>query len=276
MELPHNISHQIRAHPLEAKYTCFPAVPAAPTGQSQISATGPDTVASFLDGTGFGSLADEHFSRFVPKQAAQHPGWILGCLNTMLAGGGERVSDLDVLRNSPELFDPAPSNATVSRFVERAAEQSTAFEDGFTALMCQMRSRIWQSAGKRNPAARATSLDLLIIDIEATLVTTHSERELSAGTFKGIQPRAHGGEHRLRAGRRDRETLATLMGGGNRTPNSAADHVRALGSALAQLSGDFQDVDGNLVEEKTLVRAYSAGSSRRFLNHLQAKGKQFS
>ncbi|MGB9036050.1 MAG: IS1380 family transposase, partial [Paeniglutamicibacter sp.] len=95
----------------------FPAIPTAPTGQSLISHAGLGTVASFLDATGFGALAEEHFARFVPEQATHRPGRILGCLSTMLAGGGEHVSDLDVLRDSPELFGPAPSNATVSRFV---------------------------------------------------------------------------------------------------------------------------------------------------------------
>lgn len=152
----------------------FPAVPAALTGQSLISHAGLNTVTSFLDATGFGSLAEEHFAQFVPEQAIHRPGRILGSLATMLAGGGEHVSDLDVLRDSPELFGPAPSNATVSRFVERAAEHPETFEQGFTALMRSMRSRIWEAAGKRNPAALATRLDPLIIDIDATLVTTHS------------------------------------------------------------------------------------------------------
>ena len=144
----------------------FPAAPAAPTGQSLISHAGLGTVTSFLDATGFGALAEEHFSQFVPEQATHRPGRILGCLATMLAGGGEHVSDVDVLR----------SNATVSRFVERATEAPEAFEDGFTTLMRTMRARIWAAAGERNPTALATAADPLTIDIDATLVTTHSTR----------------------------------------------------------------------------------------------------
>lgn len=255
----------------------FPAVPAAPTGQSLISHAGLGTVTSFLDATGFGALAEEHFSQFVPEQAAHRPGRILGCLATMLAGGGEHVSDLDVLRDSPELFGPAPSNATVSRFVERAAEQSEAFEDGFTALMRSLRSRVWAAAGPRNPAALATAADPLIIDIDATLVTTHSEKELSAGTYKGgygLAPMVVSIDYGLGYG--TGEILAALLRGGNKTANSAADHIRALDLALAQLPEDFLDEDGNLVGEKILIRTDSAGASREFLNHLHAKGIQFS
>lgn len=102
------------------------------------------------------------------------PGRVIGSLAVMLAGGGEHVSDLDALRNSPGLFGPVPSNATVSRFVACASDQSDAFAHGFTTLMCKMRSRIWHAAGKRNPAALATRLDPLVIDLDATLVTAHS------------------------------------------------------------------------------------------------------
>lgn len=45
---------------------------------------------------------------------------------------------------------------------------------------------------------------------------------------------------------------------------------------MAQLPDDFRDEDGNRVAEKILIRTDSAGASREFLNHLHAKGMQFS
>lgn len=112
----------------------FPSLPAALTSQSLISHAGLNVLTSFVDATGFAALCEDRFSQFVPDQATHRPGRILGSLALMLAGGGEHVSDLDVLRNSPGLFGAVPSNATVSRFVARATEQPEAFAHGFTTL----------------------------------------------------------------------------------------------------------------------------------------------
>lgn len=163
----------------------FPAIPVAPTDQALISHTGPNVLTSFVDALGFRDLREDRFSQFVPTQARHRPGRNLGSLAVMLAGGGEHVSDLDVLRNSPGLFGPVPSNAAVSRFVERASGQPEAFAHGFTTLSRRLRSRNWESTANRNPAALATRLDPLIVDIDATLMTAHSDKELSAGTYKG-------------------------------------------------------------------------------------------
>ena len=134
-----------------------PPFPAAPTGQSLISHAGLNVLTSFLDATGFGALCEEQLADFVPETATHRPGRVLGALAVMLADGGEHVSDLDTLRDSPELFGPVASNATVSRFVERAAEAPEAFTLGFATLTKALRSRIWEAAGKRNPATLATA-----------------------------------------------------------------------------------------------------------------------
>ena len=84
----------------------FPSVPAALTSQSLISHAGLNVLTSFLDAVGFANLGEDRLSQFVPAQAIHRPGKILGSLAVMLAGGGEHVSDLDVLRNSPGLFAP--------------------------------------------------------------------------------------------------------------------------------------------------------------------------
>lgn len=54
-----------------------------------------------------------------PPGARHRPGTILGSLAVMLAGGGEHVSDLDILRTGAGVFGKVASNATVSRFFER-------------------------------------------------------------------------------------------------------------------------------------------------------------
>lgn len=109
-----------------------------------------------------------------PSWPSTAPDGSLGDWRPCWPAVGERVSDLEVLHDSPELFGSAPPNATVSWFVERASEAPGTVEDGFTTLMRSMRSRIWAAAGRRNPATQATRLDALPLAIDATLVTTYS------------------------------------------------------------------------------------------------------
>lgn len=255
----------------------FPSIAASLTGQSLISHAGLNALTSFIDATGFARLSEDRLSQFVPEQAIHRPGRIIGSLAVMLAGGGEHVSDLDVLRNSPALFGTVPSNATVSRFVARAAEQPEAFEHGIGTLMRRMRSRIWEAAGKRNPATLATELDPLILDIDATLTTSHSDKELAAGNYKGgfgHAPMVVSVDYGKENG--TGEVLVAQLRAGSKTANNAKDHIQVLAKALDQLPDTMRNEHGDLATQKILVRTDSAGATREFLHHLHAQGLQFS
>lgn len=255
----------------------FPAVPVARTGQSLISHAGLNVLTSFVDSLGFKELCEDRLGQFVPAQARHRPGGILASLAVMLAGGGEHVSDLDILRTSPGLFGAVPSNATVSRFVERTAGNPEAFSYGFGTLMRELRSKVWEAAGERNPAANATALDPLILDLDATLVTSHSDKEQAVGTYKGgygFAPFVASVDYGT--GNGTGEILATLLRPGNAGANSADDHIRIFSEAVAQLPDGFYDENGTLIGEKVLVRTDSAGASRKFLQHLDTMGVQFS
>jgi len=82
-------------------------------------------------------------------------------------------------------FPPTRPNATVSRFFERTVANPELFAYGCATLSRELRSRVWDAAGDRNPARRATAVDPLILDLDATLVTSHSGKEQALGTYKG-------------------------------------------------------------------------------------------
>jgi hypothetical protein len=129
----------------------------------------------------------------------------------------------------------------------------------------------------QSPAARARAAEPLIIDLDATLVTSHSDKENVAGTYKG----GYGSAPFVAScdygtGNGTGEVLAALLRPGNTGANSADDHIRVFDAATAQLPGTFFDTAGNLLGEKILVRTDSAGASRKFLWHLHAHGGQFS
>ncbi|MCW2135344.1 Transposase DDE domain group 1 [Arthrobacter sp. VKM Ac-2550] len=191
----------------------------------------------------------------------------------MLAAGGEHVADLDMLRASPGLIGPLPSNPTVSRFLERTAANPELFAYGFETHSRELRSRVWDAAAKRSPAGRAAA-EPLIIDLDATLVTSRSDKENVAGTYKvgyGFAPYVPSCDDG--AGYRNGEVLAALLRPGNATANSADDHIRVFDVATAQLPETFFDTGGALQSEKILVRTDSAGASRKFLWHLHARGR---
>ncbi|MBG6182064.1 hypothetical protein IWX62_003292 [Arthrobacter sp. CAN_A1] len=246
------------------------------TEQSLVSHAGLNVVTSLIDALGFRDLSEDRLSQFVPSGARHRPGTILGSLAVMLAGGGEHVSDLDILRTGSGVFGNVASNATVSRFFERIVANPDVFDYGFATLTRQLRSRVWGAAGDRNPALQATALDPLILDLDATLVTSHSDKEQAVGTYKGgygFAPFIASVDYG--AGNGTGEILAALMRPGNAGANSAQDHITVFAQAIEQLPDDFYDGHGELIGDKVLVRTDSAGASRKFLHYLASLGVQF-
>ena len=236
----------------------FPSLPVSFTGQSLISHAGISVLTGFMDALGCGRLCEDRLGQFVPSGAKHRPGQLVGSLAAMLAAGGEHASDLDILRSSPGVFCQLPSNATVSRFFERTVANPELFSYGFETLTRELRTRTWDAAGDRNPALAATAADPLIIDLDATLVTSHSNKENVAGTYKGgfgfapfIASVDYGG------GNGSGEFLAAMLRPGNAGANSAQDHIWVFHTAAAQLPESFFNEDGTLAGEKVLVRTDS-------------------
>lgn len=131
------------------------------------------------------------------------------------------------------------------------------------AARAVVRSRVWALAGESAPDRTASADDPLIIDVDATLVTAHSDKEGAAATFKrgwGFHPLwtfvDHGAEG-------TGEPLSMLLRTGNAGSNTAADHITVVKAALAQLPGHRPGVRPG---RKVLVRADTAGCTHDFLD----------
>ncbi len=105
----------------------------------------------------------------------------------------------------------------------------------------------------------------VILDIDATLVTSHSDKECAAGTYKG----GYGFHPLLCFEATTGEALAGMLRPGNAGSNTAADHIEVLDAALAQLPAGF-------AHPGTLVRCDSAGATHAFLSVVVARGLLFS
>jgi len=187
------------------------------------------------------------------RKVRHEPGRVVRDLAVMLADGGDCLTDLGALRDQGVLFGEVASDATAYRCLERLDEAALS---RIRAARAAARARAWGLA----PAPRR-----LILDIDATLLTAHSEKEGAAGTYKGGF-----GFHPLlcfEAG--SGEALAGVLRSGNAGANTAADHVALLELALAQLPE-------GVLNRGTLVRCDSAGATHDFLDAVVARGLAFS
>ena len=162
----------------------------------------------------------------------------------MLAGGGDCLSDLGALRDQAEVFGRVASDATAWRVVDGLDERHLRL---VRQARRAARTRAW-AAGVRP--------DRIVLDIDSTLVDSHSEKEGAAATYKrgyGFHPILCylGGE-----------ALAGVLRPGNAGANTAIDHIGVLCDALDQLpEGVHEDPDTPIV-----VRADSAGCTHDFLD----------
>jgi hypothetical protein len=118
-------------------------------------------------------------------------------------------------------------------------------------------------SGQPFPPARAAGRILpgLVIDLDASIVVCHSEKELAAPTFK----KTFGYHPMLAFCDNTGEFLAAALRRGNAGSNTAADHITVLDAALAQLP------DAHRHGTPILVRADTAGCTREFLAHIRSR-----
>lgn len=179
-------------------------------------------------------------------------GEVLRDLAVMVADGGTRISDLAVLRNQRELFDGVASTPTAWRTLEAI--------DG--PVLDQI--AVARAHARQNAWARGMDPGFYVIDLDATLIGAHSEKEGAAPTYKrGF------GHHPLMAYLdATGEPLAGLLRPGNAGSGTAADHVTVLDDALFQLPV-------NPHETEVIARADTAGCSHGFLDACVERGVRF-
>jgi hypothetical protein len=168
------------------------------------------------------------------------PGVTLAQMIVALADGAECVSDLAALRDQPALFGPVASQPAAWRTIGGLGP------DEYRRL-----------AG---PAGDET-----IIDVDATIVRTRSDKEDAGPTHK----RTWGHFPLLAMIAETGEVLTGMFRPGNAGANKAEDHVVVLAAALAQLPADWQaghqpGDDPTSVAHKLLARADSTGASHWF------------
>ena len=193
------------------------------------------------------------------------PGVVLTHLAVAIADGADCLADLAALREQSELFGPVASVATAWR----AVEATTAFElRAIPEAIAAARARVW---------AAAPPGESLVLDFDATLVNSYSEKQDATPTYKkgfGFFPLGVWCDT-------TNEPLAAMLRPGNSGANDAEDHITLFHSALSGLpeeyqTGHFENDHPALVEHPILVRADSAGATHRFVDAIVGANCDFS
>ena len=244
----------------------YPKVAVTADGQGVCSHVGSRLLADVAAAAGLGEAFEAAVGGGRQRRSAHAPGRVLTDLAVMLADGGVAIGDLAVLRDQPGLFGPVASTATAWRVLDAIDEPLL---DQVKGARAAARERAWLlrgEAGRTVPAVRCagTVVPGLVIDLDATLVTCHSEKQGCAATFK------HGfGYHPLLAWLDNTgEALAGMLRPGNANANTAADHITVTDEALAQIP------DAHRHGSPILIRADGAGATKAWLAHLRSLREQ--
>lgn len=188
-------------------------------------------------------------------------GRVLADVAVMLADGGEAIADIDVLRHQVGVLGPVASPPTVWRTLKQVTPgrlKKTA------TARARVRRHVWAQLPDGVPASRVAGTDLgevITVDIDATIVVAHSEKEHAAATFKRTF-----GYHPLGAWCDNTgEFLAGKLRAGNAGSNTTADHIEVLTEAIAQIPAAHR--------KKLLIRSDGAGASHGLLDWLTEQGK---
>ncbi len=205
--------------------------------------------------------------------AVHDPGKVVLDLAVALALGGDCLADVDAVRAEPAVFGLVASDPTVSRLVDTLAGDVDHALAAIETARAAARAEVWSLAGEHAPDHASDGASPLIVDLDATLVASHSEKEHAAPTFKrgyGFHPLCAFVDHgRDGTG----EPLHYQLRPGNAGSNTAADHIAVTRKALAQLPGSRP---GTRPGRKVLIRADSAGGTHAFLDWLTSRRLSYS
>jgi len=184
-------------------------------------------------------------------------GRVLVDLATMVTAGGEAIADIDTLRHQQGALGSVASPPTAWRALD---ELTPAALKRIAAARAKTRARVWDLIPGGVPASKvagaALPADVIVLDVDATIVRVHSEKENAAATFKrtyGYHPLAVWCDN-------TQEFLAAVLRPGSAGSNTAADHITVLTEAINQVPVAHR--------KKMLVRADGAGASHDLVDWL--------
>lgn len=239
--------------------------------ESLVTSSGAVLINETIRVAGLRAALSRALAPWRPMRARHDPGKVLLDVAIAVALGGDCLADVAAVRAQRDLFGVAASDPTVCRLFATLTADPASADAAVAALRSARaagRHAIWS---RRRPLAGTPgSRDggQVIVDIDATVVTAHSDKEGAEATHKmsyGFAPMCAFVDHgQFGTG----ETLALDLRPGKASPFNSADHITVLEEALRQLpTGERAQV---------LVRADAGGASKAFMHHITDAGLQYS
>jgi hypothetical protein len=225
-------------------------------GQGLASHAGAALIAETADRLGLTSALDRALGDLFERTPTHSPGRVMRDLAVMLADGGDALCDLGTVRDQEALFGPVASDATAYRLIERIAADPGALER-IRAARAEARARAWRRGARPR---------LIEIDLDATLLIAHSDKDGAAGNYKG----GFGFHPMLAYLDGCEQALAGVLRPGNAGANTAEDKIAVLDAALGQRPKRVA------AREAILMRADSAGATHELMDFCRDGRMRFS
>ncbi|GAB3869681.1 IS1380 family transposase [Nocardioides maradonensis] len=188
-------------------------------------------------------------------------------LATAVALGGDCLADIAAVRAQPAIFGFVASDPTVSRLFATLADDVDAAVVAIRRARADARAAVWAARRPLAGAAGRRSGGQVIVDIDATLVGAHSEKEGAEPTYKrgfGFHPMTTSIDHGAHG---TGDTGVLNLRPGRASAWDSADHITALDDTMAQLPERERG--------QVLVRTDTGGCSKAFLRHIVDSGLEY-
>jgi hypothetical protein len=233
----------------------FEKVEVTSDGSGLASHAGSALLVAVADKVGLTDALAEALAPTRQRRSAHDPGEVVRDLCVMLADGGDCLADLGALRDQQDLFGRVASNATAFRVVDSLCAEGML--ERLRAARAKARERVWRLGGRP---------ERIVLDLDAALITSHSDKEEARGNFKG----GFGFHPMLCYLDESEEALAGILRPGNAGANTAADQIECVEEALGQLPREVCE------RSELLVRTDSAGLTHELLDFLHDGNIRFS
>src|SRR4051795_1873644 len=142
-------------------------------GEGIVSHAGAYLLVELADRLGLTAALAEAMAPTRERRSAHDPGIVLRDLAVAIADGGDHVSDLGVLRGQEALFGAVASETTIHRVLKSV---DAGLLEAIRAARAEALAKAWDAGARPEE---------LILDIDASLLIAHSEKEGAAGNYKG-------------------------------------------------------------------------------------------
>jgi hypothetical protein len=225
-------------------------------GEGLVSHAGSALLAQVAERTGLAGALSSELASLKARRSGHDQGRVIRDLAVMLADGGDCLADLGALGDQESLFGNVASASTAFRLVDRIVEDPEGLER-LRAAQARARARVWKLLG---------APERLTIDLDATLIGSHSEKEGAAGNFKG----GYGFHPMLAYGDETSEGLAGELRSGNAGAHTAIDQIEVAEQAIGQIPVE------HIENIKLLLRVDTAGASHELLDWAREGRIEFS